>query len=387
MSVEGRLGRYEILGLIGRGAMGAVYKARDPAIDRLVAVKTVGGALSAWSEHQDEFHERFRREAQAAGRLTHPHIVSVYDLGVEEATETPFIVMEYVAGVSLATLLKENPELPVDQALEIVEQIASALAEAHEHGVVHRDIKPANIFLDQRGRVKVGDFGIARLEGSELTLTGVGLGTPGYLAPELLRGAAADARSDLFALGVVAYQLLTGKKPFAQPRAGTNAGGEPTEVLPPHVLRAEIPEQASLAVMRCLAEQPTDRPASASAFLKQLRVAGPGREATIAVVAPTAAPRMSRRTVVLGAGGLVLGGLGSFMWLQNRSEPPVSASPVPAATTPVQAAPRPASPRPSSTPAPSPTIAPRHAPRDNAPPGHSKGRGKGNNKGNRKKDR
>ena len=386
MSLGSRLGRYEILGLIGRGAMGAVYKARDPAIDRLVAVKTVGGALSVWADHQDEFFERFRREARAAGRLTHPHIVSVYDLGVEEASETPFIVMEYVAGVSLSTLLKENPVLPVEQALEIVEQIASALEEAHQNGVVHRDIKPANIFLDQRGRVKVGDFGIARLEGSELTQTGVGLGTPGYLAPELLRGAAADARTDLFALGVVAYQLLTGKKPFAEPRGGAPLAGDATEALAPRVLRGEVPEQASRAVMRCLSERPSDRPQSAAAFLKELRDERGGLEATATIVQPASSPRFGRRTVVLGGTALVLGGLGGLALLSNRGEPVASAPPTPAATTPTRAAPRP--PMPSATnpaalpmrPVATPTPSPRREPKDAPEPRHGKARGKGHKK-------
>src|SRR5262245_17419061 len=194
--------------------MGAVYKARDPAIDRVVAVKTVGRALLAIPEHREEYLERFRREARAAGRLSHPNIVSVFDLGVDEATDTPFIVMEHVPGVSLAVVLRENPRPPLEQALDIVEQGALALEEAHRAGIVHRDIKPGNVLLDTRGRVKVGDFGIARLPDSELTQTGVGMGTPGYVAPEVLKGAAADARADVFSLGVVAYQLVTGRRAF-----------------------------------------------------------------------------------------------------------------------------------------------------------------------------
>ena len=136
----------------------------------------------------------------------------MYDLGVDG--ETVFFVMEYVPGVSLETILKENPVLPVAQAARIVEQVVSGLEEAHRQGIVHRDVKPANVFMDERGRVKVGDFGIARVEGSELTQAGVGLGTPGYSAPEVLRGGTATARSDVFALGVLAYRLFSGKRPF-----------------------------------------------------------------------------------------------------------------------------------------------------------------------------
>ena len=140
--------------------MGAVYKASDPALERVVAIKTIHTALLA-DDLRDEFLERFRREARAAGRLSHPNIVSVFDLGFDEATGTPFIVMEYVAGVSLEAVLAENPVLPIVQAIEIMDQVGSALEEAHRHGIVHRDVKPANIFLDDRGRVKVGDFGVA----------------------------------------------------------------------------------------------------------------------------------------------------------------------------------------------------------------------------------
>src|SRR5215470_4971967 len=206
-----RLGRYTILSPLGHGAMGEVYKASDPALDRTVAIKTINPALLAGDELRAEFLERFRREAKAAGRLSHPNIVSVFDLGFDDATATPFIVMEYVPGVSLETVLRENPTLPATQAMEIVEQIGGALEEAHRHGVVHRDIKPANVFRDERGRVKVGDFGVARLEGSDLTQTGVRVGTPGYTAPEVLQGAVADARADVFALGVLAYRLFTGQ--------------------------------------------------------------------------------------------------------------------------------------------------------------------------------
>jgi eukaryotic-like serine/threonine-protein kinase len=209
-----RLGRYEVRALLGRGAMGSVYKALDPALDREVAVKTLGGFLLEAPEHREEYLERFQREARAAARLSHPNIVAVYDVGVDEATGSPFIVMEYVPGVTLATLLRENPALPVGQAVEIADQVAAALEEAHRHGIVHRDVKPGNVFLDARGRVKVGDFGIARMDGSDLTQAGVLLGTPGYLAPEVVRGAPADARADVFALGALTYALLF------RPRAG-----------------------------------------------------------------------------------------------------------------------------------------------------------------------
>jgi serine/threonine-protein kinase len=202
--------------------MGAVYKASDPTLERVVAIKTINPALLAGEDLREEFLERFRREAKAAGRLSHPNIVSVFDLGVDDASRMPFIVMEYVPGVSLEGVLRENPTLPLVQAMEIMEQVCSAIDEAHRHGIVHRDIKPANIFLDDRGRVKVGDFGVARLDGSDLTQAGVSVGTPGYTAPEVLQGGVADARADVFALGVLAYRLpapvRSGHRPSAAAR-------------------------------------------------------------------------------------------------------------------------------------------------------------------------
>ncbi len=272
MILPARIGRYEVEALLGQGGMGAVYRARDPELDRTVAVKTVSPILLSSDELRREYLERFRREARAAGRLSHPNIVSVYDLGVDG--DTVFFVMEYVPGVSLETILKENPVLPVSQASSIVEQVASGLEEAHRQGIVHRDVKPANVFIDERGRVKVGDFGIARVEGSELTQAGVGLGTPGYSAPEVLRGGTATARSDVFALGVLAYRLFSGKRPFQ----GTLPETLSVDILehdpaPPHSLRAEVPEHVSEAVMRALAKSPEQRTPTAAAFIRELRAA------------------------------------------------------------------------------------------------------------------
>jgi serine/threonine-protein kinase len=297
MSTPTRFGRYEVVEPLGQGAMGAVFKARDPAIDRLVAVKTLGGTLLAFPEHREEFLARFRQEARAAGRLSHPAIVAIHDVGVEESTSTPFIVMEYVPGVSLATVLQENPVLPADQALDIVEQVGAALEEAHAHGIVHRDVKPGNIFLDTRGRVKVGDFGIARMEGSELTQTGIGLGTPGYVAPEVLRGARADARSDLFALAVVAYTLLAGRKPFAG-KTGQEMGVQVLEhdPPPPKVLRPEVPEAVSAAVMRALVKDADRRTRDVARFLSELRAA---RGATATAIRPGETPTASATAVPL----------------------------------------------------------------------------------------
>ena len=358
MGLPARLGRYEVQGLLARGGMGAVYKARDPALDRVVAVKTVQAILLG-TDQRDEFLERFQREARAAGRLAHPHIVSIHDFGLDEATSTPFIVMEYVAGVSLETLLKENPRLPVAQALGIVEEVASALEEAHAHGIVHRDIKPANVFLDERGRVKVGDFGIARLDGSDLTEAGVSLGTPGYTAPEIVRGGVADARSDVFALGALAYRLLTGEKPFRGVTRETIA----MDVLqwdppPPKAVRPDVPAHVSSAVMKALAKAPAERTAGAAAFLREVRGASdvpspppPARTTAPPSLVRTDSPptatvdaaplpaRGRRRAVTLALLALAIGaGIGAAWMLWNRPASP-EAVVAPAATRPGAIAP------------------------------------------------
>jgi eukaryotic-like serine/threonine-protein kinase len=375
MSAPSRLGRYEILSPLGQGAMGAVYRASDPALDRVVAIKTINAALLTAGDLREEFLERFRREARAAGRLSHPNIVSVFDLGFDEETSTPFIVMEYVPGVSLETVLNENPELPVAQAMEMLEQVCSALEEAHGNGVVHRDIKPANIFLDDRGRVKVGDFGVARLIGSDLTQAGVWVGTPGYTAPEVLQGGVADARADVFALGVLAYRLFTGKRPFS----GTFREALAIDILqrepePPRNLRPELPEAVAAAVMRALAKSPDARTPSARAFLEDLRApvappetaaARPHVEAmTAGHVAPGAVPtrtdreqpitRQGRRwwpVAAVFAAALALG-LGALLVIRmlGKAEPAAAAAqrpPVPATVVPgrrVPPTPRPVTP-------------------------------------------
>ena len=207
-----RIGKFEVLSLIGRGAMGVVYKARDPYIGRLVALKRISLSDLIPEEQKAEFKERFFIEARAAGGLRHPNIVTIHD--VDEADGAPFMAMEFVEGGSLAKLMKERGALPMDQAVAIVRQVALGLAYAHERGVIHRDIKPDNILMDQGGRVVITDFGAAHLTTSELTRTGEVLGTPHYMSPEQVIGDSIDGRSDLFSLGVVFYLLLTGRRPF-----------------------------------------------------------------------------------------------------------------------------------------------------------------------------
>src|SRR6202142_530483 len=207
-------GRYEVLAELGRGAMGVVYKARDPKINRVVAVKTFLLASQS-TEDEQEYRELFFREAEAAGRLSHPGIVTVFDVGEEPDTHAPYIVMEFVSGQSLEKLLSQDDhKLPLYTALQLTHELAEALDCAHAQGVVHRDLKPANILITEDGHAKIADFGVAKLNLANHTLAGRALGTPAYMSPEQLNGEPVDGRSDLFSLGVVLYTVLTGYRPF-----------------------------------------------------------------------------------------------------------------------------------------------------------------------------
>ena len=203
-----KIGKYEIGDELGRGAMGVVFKARDPLIGRLVALKTLALAAS----QSEDLRQRFYREAQAAGGLQHPNIVTVYEMG--EQNGVPFIVMEYLEGESLDAVLSRSTQIPLAQKLGYLVQVCRALSYAHQHGIVHRDIKPGNIVVTRDGTVKVVDFGIARIVDTSKTHTGVLVGTLAYLSPQLVKGEPADERSDIWATGVVCYELFAGLKPF-----------------------------------------------------------------------------------------------------------------------------------------------------------------------------
>jgi eukaryotic-like serine/threonine-protein kinase len=202
------LGKYEIIAEIGRGAMGAVYKARDPLIDRLVALKTITGGPSA----QTNLLDRFYQEARSAGALQHPNIVTIYELGHEK--NTPFIAMEYLEGDSLDRIIEQHPVVPLSVKLGYIVRVCDALAYAHQHNVVHRDVKPANIMVTKEGVVKVVDFGIARLTDMSMTQPNMMIGSRAYMSPQLYKGERADARSDIWAVGVSLYELLAFRRPF-----------------------------------------------------------------------------------------------------------------------------------------------------------------------------
>jgi len=206
-----KLGRFEVLAEIGRGAMGIVYKAKDPMLERVVAIKTINMGLDR--DGAEMYEKRFYQEARAAGGLNHPNIVTVYDIGKTD-TEC-YMAMEYIEGAELRTLLLPGKPLPVPRALSIAAQVAEGLAYAHERGVVHRDIKPANIMVPDNGAVKITDFGIARMRSSSVqTQTGMMMGSPKYMSPEQVIGKRADHRTDIFSLGVILYEMLTGATPF-----------------------------------------------------------------------------------------------------------------------------------------------------------------------------
>jgi len=211
-----RLGRFEILSELGKGAMGVVYLAKDPSIGRLVAIKTIRAQSGDEDDSESrEFRERFMREAQTAGILSHPNIVTIYDVGEDKDSGVSFIAMEYIEGKTIKAMLVEKANFAPDQIADIIGQVAEALDYAHRKGIIHRDIKPANIMITTDGKVKITDFGIAKVASSNLTTTGQFLGTPNYMSPEQVTGAPVDGRSDIFSLGVVLYEMLSRRKPFA----------------------------------------------------------------------------------------------------------------------------------------------------------------------------
>jgi serine/threonine-protein kinase len=262
-----RLGRYEIESLLGEGGMGRVYRARDPMIDRLVAIKTLGVDLDP--AQLEEFKQRFFREARSAGRVSHPNVVTIYDVG--ESDGVAFIAMEHVEGRTLRESLDGGARLGVDEACRVAAQVAHALAAAHRLGIVHRDVKPGNIMVTAAGGVKLMDFGIARLPDGMRTRTGLLVGSPLYVAPERMVGWEADGRSDIFSLGVVLYEVLTGAHPFKRPSV--------TEVLnalvgerhdPPSAHDHRVPAVFERIFARVLAKHPDDRYQTAAEFARDL---------------------------------------------------------------------------------------------------------------------
>ena len=257
-----KLGRYEVVRELGKGAMGVVYLAKDPLIGRLVALKTIRASAHSDDDETKEFQQRFIREAQAAGILNHPSIVTVHDIGNDEGTNTSFIAMEYVEGNNLKEVLAQGRALSFEQIGDICAQVAEALDFAHSKGIVHRDVKPANIILLDGYRAKITDFGIAKIASgaANLTSTGQFLGTPNYMAPEQIKGAPVDGRTDIFALGICLYECLTRRKPFGGDSLTSISYKIVHEPFPPlGEINPQIPEGFEDVVANCLAKDPAKR--------------------------------------------------------------------------------------------------------------------------------
>jgi eukaryotic-like serine/threonine-protein kinase len=263
-----RIGRYKIVRELGRGAMGVVYKAEDPALDRVVALKTI--LLTDDAAGRKDYHKRFFQEAKAAGKLTHPHIVTTYDFG--EEGDFAYMAMELLEGTDLRERLKKGA-LPTAEAVDVAQQLAEGLGFAHERGVVHRDIKPGNIMLLGRGQAKIMDFGIARMRSADFkTSTGIVLGTPRFMSPEQVAGEPVDHRSDIFSLGAVLYEMLTKSPLFAgEDTAQITHNVTYLEHVPPSRVNPEVPSMLDFVVARALKKDPEMRYQDAYAMAADLR--------------------------------------------------------------------------------------------------------------------
>jgi eukaryotic-like serine/threonine-protein kinase len=325
-------GRYRVERVLGDGGMAKVLLAHDVELGREVAVKLLDERLAA----DESFRARFAREARVAAGLSHPNIVTVFDVG--EADGCPFIVMELVTGRTLEERLRREGTLNANDVLAVARQVCAGLEHAHASGLVHRDLKPGNLIEREDGTVKIADFGIARaVEGTELTETGTIVGTAAYLAPEQAEAGAVTPATDLFALGVVLYELLTGGQPWKVDSLAALAGRREA---PPPELPADTPPGLRTAIERCLQPDPEDRPSSAAEVARLLD----DREEDATVVLPRAAPRRRRRRLrapLLGVAAgmllLALAVLGLVLGTGDdptQPKPPAQVQPIPDGATP-----------------------------------------------------
>ncbi len=265
-----RLGRYEIVRELGKGAMGVVYEGRDPNLGRHVAIKTARRDIVEASGRAEEMMERFLREARAAGNLNHPNIITVYD--ADREGDTAYYAMEYIQGTDLQRMLKQRRRYAPQEAAEIAACICDALAHAHAHGVVHRDVKPANVMVLPDGTLRVTDFGIARVADSDLTQEGALVGTPHYMSPEQFQGQRVDERSDLFSVAIILYEMLTGEKPFTGEALGTVMHNvTQQDPIQPKTLNVTINPTLNQVVLKALDKDPFRRYQTAEAMAAALR--------------------------------------------------------------------------------------------------------------------
>lgn len=363
-------GRYCTLEVIGRGGVATVYLGWDVMAERRVAIKVL---KEEYTEHP-EFPERFRREAEAVLHLDDPRIVGFLDYGVENGCH--FLVMEYVEGKTLAQVIQERGPLPMEEALDIACQVCDALEVAHQQGIIHRDIKPQNLMLAPDGMVKVMDFGLARVAtGVTLTQTGVFMGTPRYVSPEVVKGERVDHRGDLYSLGIVLYEMLTGDIPFATDSTWALLQAHVQETPPPvREARPEVPEWLDRVLTKALAKDPAERFSSAAEFHEALRAGGTEAAPPLeAEERSTALPGRYRWRWVTGAVlGVVLLSLGAWavargVWFGRRPLPTpprteVAAALLPTATSTVLVGQPPGGPSPTRTPLLAWTFTPRPSP-------------------------
>jgi len=354
----GRIGGYEILGELGRGAMGVVYHARDAAIGRPVAIKVIRIDAGTSAEESGQLRQRLIREASVAGKIYHPGIVTVHQLG-EEGSNV-FIVMEFVEGSSLERLLTNNPRLERAWALDILAQVAVALDYAHKAGVVHRDIKPANLLVRSDGRVKIADFGIAKLTASAtsgMTAAGVSIGSPAYMSPEQIQAAEIDGRSDQFALATIAFQMLAGRMPFKGTTAHTLmfqiVTADPFEAQPGD---APLSPSVRAVIARALAKKARDRFPDCASFIQELTNAAGAAVSASQTSTAKIATRDSKSWMIAPIFGalltLGLGGAG-FYYFSHSKIPTPAPTPATVATS---------TPTPEPTPEPTPTPTPEPPP-------------------------
>jgi serine/threonine-protein kinase len=371
-----KIGRYDIVEELGRGGMGVVYKALDPTIGRLVALKVLSLASSS-EPGASELPENFMREARAAGRLTHPAIVTIHDAFVDPETKSSCIVMELVSGQTLEKILLQGARLPLEKALDITRQVAQGLDYAHRQQVIHRDLKPANVLVSEEGQAKLTDFGIAKVIAQESAQrTAALMGTPSYMSPEQVTGKELDARSDLFSLGILFYLMLTGQRPFTGDTAAIMFKIAYEDPVPPSRLNPQLTRAHDFLALRLLAKDRAQRYVSAGEFLDDLSDVQTGRpprsqaslplqklpagELTLAVQpimprSPTSTARRAKWSfkqvaAIACAALLILGtGLGLGIWkLRWQGSSPPSAPPTAPVVWPKRAAPA-ARPEPAET--------------------------------------
>jgi tetratricopeptide (TPR) repeat protein/predicted Ser/Thr protein kinase len=322
-----KIGKYTILGILGKGGMGIVYKALDPDIEREVAIKTIRFDTLIDGTEKDEMMTRFIREAKAAGRLSHPNIITIYDVCREK--DVTYIVMQFVEGQSLQGLIDSGKTFSPQEIIELIKPLCGCLDYAHANGIVHRDIKPGNILIDKSSKPFLADFGVARIETSTLTQSGTTVGTLSYMSPEQVKGQTVDSRSDIFALGVILYELLAGKKPFAGDNLSTIVykivNEEPERITD---VNKDLPRGYEIVIRKALAKNPEDRYQNCREIISDLENAIHVTEATLVYDVDrgraAAAGGRKKRWLALAAAvlGVVVVAAGMYLVLSPRPKKP-----------------------------------------------------------------